>query len=193
MKYVGSKQLFPTKIWAFEIEDKASLTPFVKMLYDMREQSLGKAGGESFYYSKGSWQSVNLLIVPQFNALLSTIGENVSVALASDQDDRPVKGIEFKEVWGNINPPNTNIHEHLHIGADYSGVLYLQTPENCGNIRFRDPRLHYETIFQTPDVEINPNVGRMILFPGWLRHAIGINQSNHDRVGIAFNFTITKV
>ena len=110
--------------------------------------------------------------------------------MQTDSPDRPVNAIKFTEAWGNINPPKTQIKEHMHIGSDYSGIFYLQTPQNCGNISFRDPRIHYEMLYQTPNFSITPQAGRIIIFPAWLRHEIDINESNQDRLGIAFNFKV---
>ena len=112
-------------------------------------------------------------------------------ALQKDQPDKPVYALKFTEAWGNINPPNTQIKEHLHIGSDYSGILYLKTNKDCGNITFRDPRIHYEMLYQTPNFEVQAETGNIIIFPSWMRHEVDLNKSNDDRVGIAFNF-LTK-
>lgn len=190
MRSVGSAHIFPTKIWAFELENH-DLDYYVKLLYLMKDQNMGKHGQkEAYYYSKGSWQSSGLLNISEFKPLFEDIDKTVSDHLLKDHDDRPKTSIKLKEAWGNINPTGTNILEHLHIGADYSGVLWLQTSPNCGNLAFRDPRIHYETVYQTADYEIQPGNGRVVIFPGWIRHVVAINHSSTDRVGIAFNFSI---
>lgn len=192
MKYVGSTQIFPTTIWGFDFDNQEVINTFVNILYNMAEtQGEGRRGGqEAFYYTEGSWQSNNLLDIEIFQKFFAQIAPNIIDAMQTDTPDRPVNAIKFKEAWGNINPPRTQIKEHLHIGSDYSGVFYLQTSENCGNISFRDPRIHYEMLYQTPNFPVNAKTGRILIFPAWLRHEIDINMQNEDRVGIAFNFKV---
>ena len=99
--------------------------------------------------------------------------------------------------WVNINGNghSNKIHNHNpHHGNMLSGVLYVRTPKNCGNIRFYDPRPNIDT---APDMEyyenmnncyqltVNPNL--LLLFPSWLLHDVAINESNEDRITISFN------
>ena len=189
MKFKGTQKIFPTTLWGFEYED--DLTSYVKMLYHMRDnRSMGKFGDEAAFYSRGSWQSPELTQIAEFSKLFETIGNSLAETLISNPDERKVSQIKFKEAWGNINPTGTNIGEHLHIGSDYSGIIYLQANEKSGNINFRDPRLQYEVVFQTMDFSVVPQTGRCVVFPSWLRHSVDINAHEHDRVGIAFNINI---
>lgn len=186
MIYKGSQNLFPTKIWGFEYDE--DLSKYTNLLYHMRDdRSLGKFGEEAAFYSSGSWQSIELTKIAEFSDLFQNIGKSIADALSKYGDERKVTQVKFKEAWGNVNPPNTNIGEHLHIGCDYSGILYLDANEKSGNINFRDPRLHYEVIYQTMDFSVAPKTGRCVIFPAWMRHSVDINRSNKDRIGIAFN------
>ena len=33
----------------------------------------------------------------------------------------------------------------------------------------------------------NPQVGKMILFPGWLQHGVNVNNTDNIRMSLAFN------
>lgn len=192
MKYMGSQQIFPTKIWGFEY-DKDDLSNYKKLLYEMRDNhKLGKNGEVAAFYTKNSWQSPELTQYKEFQPLFQHIGNSILEIVKKDWDERQhqVSQVKFKEAWGNINSDNSKIDEHLHIGSDYSGVIYLDASPNSGNINFRDPRIHYEMIFQTNDFSISPDTGRCVVFPAWLRHSVDMNTTGKDRVGIAFNFTI---
>ena len=189
MKFKGTQKIFPTTLWGFEYD--GDLTPYIKMLYHMRDyKNMGKFGDEAAFYSRGSWQSPELTQIEEFNDLFANIGKSLAEAMISNPDDRPMKQIKFKEAWGNINPTGTNIGEHLHIGSDYSGILYLQATEKSGNINFRDPRVQYEVVFQTIDFSVTPYTGRCVVFPSWLRHSVDINRMDQDRIGIAFNINV---
>ena len=75
-----------------------------------------------------------------------------------------------------------------------SGVLYVKTPKNCGKIKFYDPRPnidtapdmeYYEDMNNQYEITVNPNL--LLLFPSWLQHDVGINESNEERISISFN------
>ena len=39
-------------------------------------------------------------------------------------------------MWASVNKTGDYNYSHTHLGVDFSGVLYLQTPFNCGDIVF---------------------------------------------------------
>lgn len=102
--------------------------------------------------------------------------------------------------WVNINKKGDSNSRHLHYTSNLylSGVYYVKVPENSGNIRFYDPRgpivrdaqdtVHFygEYMYQY----IVPQEGMIIFFPTWLEHDVEENQSDEDRVSIAFNIKV---
>lgn len=102
--------------------------------------------------------------------------------------------------WLQYNQPNSYFVRHDHYGALTSGVIYLQTPPNCGNLMFHNPleaRRVTNTFFQRvkqEDTDYNfdhvshtPVKGEMIMFESWLSHSVGQNLSNENRISISFN------
>lgn len=99
--------------------------------------------------------------------------------------------------WVNINGYGhfNKIHNHNpHHGNMLSGVLYVKTPKNCGKIKFYDPRPnidtapdmeYYEDMNNQYEITVKPNL--LLLFPAWLQHDVGINESNEERISISFN------
>ena len=43
-------------------------------------------------------------------------------------------------MWANINMRYSHNRNHVHPGALWSGVYYIQTPKDSGRIWFTDPR-----------------------------------------------------
>jgi len=82
--------------------------------------------------------------------------------------------------WFNSSMPreSTGLHDHAHLAA-LSGVVYLSRLSKSGNIYF-----HLDGL---PELEIMPEVGKLILFEPWMRHGVRINQSSHPRLSLAFN------
>lgn len=112
------------------------------------------------------------------------------------REDRPIKSVSL-EMWTNINGPghfNETHHHNPHSGTFMSGVFYVKCPEDSGAIRFYDPRPHIDT---SPDsvyyggskfIRFFPNPNTLLIFPPWLNHSVEPNQSQEDRLSIAFNF-----
>lgn len=110
--------------------------------------------------------------------------------------------VKYSEImmWVNINSTSNFNLPHSHVGSDgdepiWSGVYYLQVPENSGDIIFYDPRggalagRKHAALYQK-DVTaklITPVEGQMLLFDPLLMHAVATNKSDNERVSIAFN------
>lgn len=102
--------------------------------------------------------------------------------------------------WLQYNQPNSYFVRHDHYGALTSGVIYLQTPINCGNLMFHNPLearrvtstffnrvKHEENDYNFNHVSYTPVKGEMIMFESWLQHSVGQNLSNENRIAISFN------
>jgi len=97
-----------------------------------------------------------------------------------------------KNHWGQI---------HHHANSLLSGVYYLKTPPNSGNINFHKNCLHmnmfppsirmeYDLInyYNVDQYSLRPKAGKILIFPAHLEHSIDINKSDNDRYSCAFNF-----
>ena len=104
------------------------------------------------------------------------------------------------ESWLQVYPPGTHFNKHDHYGSIVSGVLYLQAPINCGNIRFYNPitgrratDVFFENIKTTSnaynlhEVEYTPITGEMLMFEPWLEHSVDMNGSTENRIAVSFN------
>ena len=111
----------------------------------------------------------------------------------------------FVSAWININPPEAFNLKHNHPTSDLSGVLWIKSQKNCGNIIFESPRsfaTHQEIDSYTEDFKknnnyfhsysFNPRAGRMLVFPSHLDHHVDFNQSQEDRISISFNIRLQE-
>jgi len=110
-------------------------------------------------------------------------------------DREPVLG----NMWANINPPGGYNKPHVHPNTLFSGVYYIKTPPNCGELICNDPRPGIQTVMPvrikgTPpkhlwrEVHLESQEGRIIIFPAWVWHCVEPNQSNDIRISVSFNF-----
>jgi len=101
-------------------------------------------------------------------------------------------------MWANINPKGGFNKPHVHSNCLWSGVYYVETPNNCGNLNIKDPRaVSLMTLprynknlkpYQWKEVSYAPVAGRCIMFPAWLEHYVEPNKSDNIRISISFNF-----
>ena len=106
------------------------------------------------------------------------------------------------DAWININKNGDSNMPHVHPTSHLSGVMWLKCPKNCGQIVFTSPydfvgAKEYEIYSDDFQQEhssytlyrLNPTEGFIILFPSHLLHQVNPNESNEDRISIAFNMS----
>ena len=102
-------------------------------------------------------------------------------------------------MWVNINSYKDFNIEHTHPGAIFSGVYYIQTESNSGNIVFihpaKDSLIHDWDNCEWQEYNqhnsstwtFTPSVNKLFLFPSWLKHYVKPNLNNKERISISFN------
>ena len=105
-------------------------------------------------------------------------------------------------MWINISLYKDANKIHNHPGADISGVYYVKTPADCGNVVFEHPAhdvLCYYlnrngAIIEEFNAYNSPSWGKpavenhLYLFPGWLKHYVEPNlNKTEERISISFN------
>jgi uncharacterized protein (TIGR02466 family) len=111
--------------------------------------------------------------------------------------------------WVNISYPNGgncfgNEVPHLHPLRFLSCVYYAKAEENSGNLILMSPVPSAEyskpiaitdkfNQFNSTRWVVNPEEGKLVLFPGWLMHFVEPNFSNDDRISFVFNISIDNV
>ena len=143
------------------------------------------------------WHSpTNMNELPEYQNLVRMLYEcQKTIYQQEHYESEPFLG----NMWANINPPGGMNRAHQHPNSLWSGVYWIKTPENCGDLKIDDPRssaamcrprqkpgemparLYRETHYK-------PIAGRCIMFPSWLMHCVDPNNSNDIRISVSFNF-----
>lgn len=92
------------------------------------------------------------------------------------------------DCWGVLYKPNTSqeiwtkgLEPHYHWPATWAFTYYVDACDTCAPIVFpncTDANLH------------RPRTGLLIIFPGWIAHAVPPHKCNHNRISIAGNIAI---
>ena len=147
--------------------------------------------------NRGGWHS-SLFEMPsrEFANLWSMIDRSVN---HFHQQQGLSSFVYISDLWFNINYYGSSNVPHTHKGSIWSGVYYIKTPENCGNLGFLNPNLvstwdipksimdenAKDNFTQTFFVEPEKNV--LYVFPSWLQHFVDANMSQEERISLSFN------
>jgi uncharacterized protein (TIGR02466 family) len=151
--------------------------------------------------NNGGWQSNNLdLKDKKLNPLVEKIIEKsiqyMKLSLFKDNN------FKLLNLWANINSYKDFNENHLHTDSLISGVYYLQTPKNCGNISFLNPCNYMEyswnskffikhNEYNSSKYFFKPSKNLLLLFPSWLFHKVEPNLNKKiNRISISFNIGI---
>ncbi len=195
---------FPTLIYSTMLNDREAMNKTIlEAIYAERDKD-NKGIERSNIRALGGWHSHNNLHKEEaFDPLTKRINKllgGVSTNLGYD----PASYLTVSTMWSITNPPGSSNRAHVHPGALWSGVYYVQAPEGAGNIDFTDPRT--VQIMSSPNyipkkkrktecwskVNVKPVPGKLLFFPSWLYHSVAPNLAKGDgpeseRIIISFN------
>ena len=187
---------YPNVIWSSILNniDNSVLKQFA---YDkIKEDPKGR-----HHSNNKGYQSIDLKPneCTEVDRLIQTIDKEI-VIIASQVG---LKIPRLYNIWTNVNYPHASNDLHHHIDSIFSGVYYVDADPNVdqGNISFqRGDNAEYHipphmiekvTYFTAQKSNYKSTTGGLFIFPGWLKHQVGINNSSKDRISISFNYGAT--
>ena len=186
---------FPTPVWWTYLDiDNEYLLNF---LYKLRASD---PQGRN-HSNNGGWQSQTFPANRIKNLAESVMLESNNCF--KDYGYDPNSKLIFGNAWGNINKRGNTNQIHLHPGSFLSGVYYVKTNQNSGDISFyRD--FNQQFILTSATKILNPtklngtivrypvNTGKLLLFPSTLLHAVEESDDDEDRVSVSFNMSLKR-
>ena len=112
--------------------------------------------------------------------------------------DKDIFKWEILESWMTKTIKGRCAREHSHGSYDISGVYYLDTNGNDGNLIFTNTNHNLESnmllhkLIRNGDAAMPLKNGKIFLWPGQLRHKTLINETDHERISISFNIAISR-
>ena len=111
------------------------------------------------------------------------------------------KAVQFTEMWTQEHHKHSAMDQHVHgFGSQITGFYFLETPEDCSNVVFHDPRAAKVQI-DLPEQDINmatpaskaihftPKPGMMIFANSWLAHSFTRHAADLPIKFVHFNLT----
>lgn len=192
----------------FQLFSKVVVTDFLniseqerlKILNILKEISYHKAGTDSGEDNLPLSSDDNYLLdMPELNFLKHKIEQYVNDFMHNEMKYNE-NNFKLTTSWVAKTLPGNISHWHNHNNCFYSGVLYIDTVEDSGEIKFTTFENRRNNLIVSEYNELNsvefyvfPNNCRIILFPAEVYHQVAKNNSKQDRYSIAFNIIPTGV
>lgn len=97
---------------------------------------------------------------------------------------------KISTAWLTLTEPGKHTQAHNHNPHQISGVYYHKVPEGSGDLVLHEPNGLIGTsrfIARPNRMYVQPQAGKIVLFPSWLSHHVETNCSNASRISLAFN------
>lgn len=147
--------------------------------------------------NRGGWQSNDLFTstTPELKELTDIISSRfIDLAFKMNYNINCPVG----NFWININKKNSHNVPHIHPRTLLTSVYYVKVPENSGNIIFHRTIHNYEEYvkdymiskyneYNSSTYTFVPKKGKLLIFPSWLEHEVEPNETDLERISIAFN------
>lgn len=187
---------WPTPVWDCPVIDIDN-----KSIADYCQQVRKEKPGVNIS-NKGGWHSGELLFpLPQdleqlFNDLTIFVND---VAARYTGTSELILG----NWWININGKYDYNHPHDHQNSVLSDTYYVSVPDdNMGDlVLHRQDNAEFfltskvkreETMANTLSVQCPIKESMFYLFPSWVKHSVDRNESDLERISIAFNFVTSQ-
>lgn len=189
--------LFPTPIFEFDLSNKINFNQVKKDIESLHEDYIEN-------WSKYSFHDIistddNLHMNEKFCGLVKVLDEYIHVVM--NRLNIKNDGYHFLGLWANTHRRCTIHPSHQHPNSLLSGVLYVNVPEKSGDLYFDDPRESKSIVAYTNGDSVNsmyqyrswdfiPKVGRLIIFPSWLRHGTHPSTLNEGDYRMCMSFNV---
>ena len=189
-KMLIKEQFFPTTVYGKDLQlDNNTLAQHI-IQWSQQDQGVKKT-------NMNGWHSTtDMHLKKEYQVLVDELYKMQHEIYQEEWLDRkPMLG----NMWANINYSGGYNRPHVHPNCLFSGVYYVKTQPQCGELVVNDPRPGIQTMMPTRksgqppkhlwrEAHIEPIQGRLIMFPAWLWHCVEPNQSNDMRISVSFNF-----
>ena len=116
-----------------------------------------------------------------------------AMKIAEKHNPTPIK-LEVFDCWGAVYNKGDWTKVHNHWPTVWSFVYYVKACEKCAPLVFDDCPIQdpWYAPLSTQAYCVIPKEGRMIMFPGWVRHSVPEQICDHERIVVSGNL-ITNI
>ena len=187
------QELFSTPLWHTTLPESIDVQWLLDLAVQQQSLSpmLNDCGG---WQSHTSGQAMQYVLPIPVGLKLQEFLDNQMNTIAQELG---LGNINLLNYWLNINPVGSYNELHKHTNSLLVGNLYLEAPNNSGDIEFirNDENDYFTNKFPRSNnpvlatrQSITPKKNEIYIFPGWLHHSVKLNKSSSNRISFSFNY-----
>lgn len=147
--------------------------------------------------NRGGFQTEDLARSSFANDFLQGVKGEIAAYMKSFRVRREFH-VNMTGLWVNSNYRDHFNMPHTHSPDFFSGVWYLKVPANSGAICFMNPvhanTYNYHNFFADECFQDSATYycsdNDLIMFPSYVEHLVMPNESDEERISVAFNFNL---
>jgi len=144
----------------------------------------------------------NLFTDPRMANFMEFVGATAWKILSDQGYAMDNLSTSFTEMWTQEHYKHSLMEQHVHgYGSQIVGFYFLETPENCSNVIFHDPRAgkvqidlpEQDMLMATPAskmINFKPKPGMLVFANSWLPHSFGRHGSDEPLKFVHFNLIV---
>jgi uncharacterized protein (TIGR02466 family) len=191
--------LFATPVFLFHHPDPESVNPALRAHFlerREREPSFGVSNIGGWHSPPDVASDPSAAVQALCRWVLDCFSRALTDVSGQALDDMGlVRGLQ---AWAMVMTHGAYSALHDHADAVWSGVYYVDmgdaTPAPSGRLGLVDPRggiaRRWPLPMFSPDVIVEPQAGRLVLFPSWLRHQVFPYQGEAPRISVSWNLLL---
>jgi uncharacterized protein (TIGR02466 family) len=200
----GLQLLFPTPVWEANIGDDKINKLLKSAIYDIEKNDTSFK--QEFYPCAYSSYINKIPLTKDIrfkDITLRVLGEAKKFLAAVNMKKNPHLSLSLQvhDLFCNINRKYSFHGPHRHEDSDLSAVYYVDTNAKSSPFVVHNPieplLMHTRDVLyeeNSPMIQgtqtIQPQTGKVLIFPSWLMHEVRQQLVDQDRISIAFNLEI---
>ena len=189
--------IYPTPIFFGEVDNRKEIEAELDPVLDEIDFQYRDSWGATHYLSDPTFEE-NLIVKHDLKEFKKAIEKNFFEYLEGlfDQPWDGRYGYNITHSWAALFKKGNYGHIHSHGEADIAGVYYHTVPEGSGHLFFEPPapQLSDSMVFSRWGTRMDARApeGGILLFPGFMKHGIQTNTTDHDRISVSFNILFDR-
>ena len=187
MQNICRDYIFPSFVYSMDLSiDNESL---LKDIYNIQQNTESEIKS-----NRGGWQSPSIVSGSTLETQnLINLKNKVEEAMNFVKVSENFRDFNYLcDYWININKTNDYNILHNHSNLPMSSVYYPYVPDDCESklvfLRTDGGAYHPQLPKGSQSFSVDCKTGKLILFSSYLFHNVTTNNSDKNRVSIAFNF-----
>ena len=188
--------LYPTPVYSSVVDDYQVVNYHIDKIIDKVHFNMKEKWGATHYLSTDFSSKSN--VIKEFG--LHKLRKEIDNHLMKYCSELNFGMRNYRlESWLSKFEKGNYAHVHAHGEADISGGYYYKTNGMDGDFFFESPNPFLETTrcFTMSSLShrwvYKPHPGKILLFPGWLKHGVTTNTTDNSRISLAFNIYFKDV